>query len=149
MELKSLGKFFKNWYPTLIMALIIFILSSAPALDSNKQSGLIINAITFLFPDLKNVSFLVTIVRKTAHFIEYTILGFLTARSMRLSGARHSITSIIACAFYASTDEIHQSFVPGRSAEPKDVALDTLGASFGIFIYWLITRKKFTSSRNA
>lgn len=141
MELKSLGKFFKIWYPSLVIAIIIFIMSSFPAADSNKQSGLIINAITFLFPNLKNVDFLVTLVRKTAHFTEYAILGFLTARGFKLSN-KSPWFSIIACCLYASTDEIHQSFIPGRSAEFKDVALDTAGAAFGTIVYILTHRKK-------
>lgn len=141
MELKSLGKFFKIWYPALVMAIVIFIFSSMPALDSNRQSGLIVNAITFLFPDLKNTTFLVTIVRKSAHFLEYALLGFLTARAFRLS-KKSSWWSVLACAAYAGTDEFHQSFIPGRSAEPKDIALDTIGATFGVLVYWLFTRKK-------
>lgn len=141
MELKSLGKFFKIWYPTLIMAIIIFIFSASPALDSNRQSGLIVNAITFLSPDLKDATFLVRIVRKSAHFIEYAILGFLAARSFKLS-KKSPWWSILACAIYAGIDEFHQSFVSGRSAEVKDVALDTLSATFGAGIYWLIFRHK-------
>ena len=142
MKLKSLGKFFKVWYPSILIMVFIFIMSSFAATDSDRQSGFIINAITFAFPELANVPFLVNIVRKSAHFIEYAILGFSVARSMKLSGAKHSFTSVIACAIYASTDEFHQSFTPGRSSELKDVLLDTLGASFGILIYWLITHKK-------
>lgn len=140
MQLKSLGKFFKIWYPPLLMAIIIFIFSSSPAADSNRQSGLIVNAITFLFPSLENVDFLVTLVRKAAHFTEYAILGFFTARAMKLSNLSPWL-SILACALYAGTDEFHQSFVPGRSAEIKDVALDTAGATFGAMIYILTHRK--------
>ena len=141
MELKSLGKFFKIWYPAIVMAIIIFIFSSSSALDSNHQSGLIVNTITFLFPDLKNTTFLVTIVRKSAHFIEYALLGFLTARAFKLS-KKSPWWSILACAIYAGTDEFHQSFTPGRSAEVKDIALDTIGAAFGATIYIFFTRKK-------
>lgn len=140
MELKSLGKFFKIWYPTLVMAIIIFIMSSFPAVDSDKQSGLIVNAIQTLFPDMKNAKFLVTIVRKSAHFLEYALLGFLTARSFRLS-KRSSWWGVLACAVYAGSDELHQTFISGRSGELGDVALDTLAASFGVLVYHLIHRK--------
>lgn len=139
MQLKTLGKFFKVWYPSLIIAIIIFIFSASPADDSNRQSGLIVNAIAFLFPNLKDTHFLVTIVRKGAHFTEYALLGFFTARAFKLS-KKSPLFSIIACAVYAATDEFHQSFVSGRSAEPKDVFLDTLGASFGVGIYLLFHR---------
>lgn len=141
MELKTLGKFFKTWYPSFLIMIIIFIFSSSPSLESNKQSGLIVNAIKTLFPSLENAEFLVTLVRKSAHFIEYALLGFFTARAFKLSKAS-PWWSVLACAVYAGTDEFHQSFVSGRSAEFKDVALDTLGASFGVFIYWLFSRNK-------
>ena len=140
MELRSLGKFFRIWYPSVLLMIIIFIFSSAPADDSNRQSGLIINAITFLFPNLKDVESLVTIVRKIAHFTEYAILGFFIARAFKLSKASPWF-SILACAIYAGSDELHQSFIPGRSAEVKDVVLDTVGATFGVLIYWLTHRK--------
>ncbi len=123
------------------MAVIIFIMSSFPAADSDKQSGLIVNAIETLFPDTKNIEFLVTIVRKTAHFFEYALLGFLTARGFKLS-KKTPWLAILACAIYASTDEFHQTIIPGRSGELKDVLLDTAGATFGVTLYWLFHRKK-------
>ena len=131
----------KIWYPTLVMAIIIFILSSFPAPESDKQSGLIVNAVQTLFPDMKNAKFLVTAIRKTAHFLEYATLGFLTARSFKLSKLSPWL-AIPVCALYAGSDEFHQTFIHGRSGELKDVALDTLGSTFGIFIYWLFHRKK-------
>ena len=35
---------------------------------------------------------------------------------------------------YAISDEIHQYFVPGRSAEIRDVLIDVLGANIGILL---------------
>ncbi len=140
MQLKTLGKFFKVWYPSLLIAIIIFIFSASSSTDSNRQSGFIVNAIAFLFPDLKNADFLVTIVRKGAHFTEYALLGYFTARAFKLS-KKSPLFSILACAIYAATDEFHQSFVSGRSAEIKDVLLDTAGASFGVGIYLLFHRR--------
>ncbi len=48
--------------------------------------------------------------------------------------------SLLFGAFYATTDEIHQYFVPGRSARLFDVGIDTLGVLTGILIY-LVLRK--------
>ena len=48
--------------------------------------------------------------------------------------------SITLSFLYACTDEIHQIFVPGRSAQFRDVLIDTLGASFGcLLIHALLT----------
>jgi len=118
-------------------------MSSFAAADSDRQSGLIINALTFAFPELKDVAFLVNIVRKTAHFLEYAIFGFFTARSFKLSNKK-PFFAIPFCGIYAATDEYHQTFTPGRSGEFGDVLLDTTGATFGAFIYWFFTRKQKT-----
>ena len=41
---------------------------------------------------------------------------------------------LIGLAIFSISDEIHQSFVPGRSASCMDVGLDILGIFFGLFI---------------
>lgn len=141
MKLKYLKKFFKIWFPPLIIAVIIFILSSSPATDSDRQSGFIVNIITSISPSLKNADFLVTIVRKSAHFLEYTTLGFLTARGFNLS-KKSLWWAIPTCALYAMTDEFHQTFVSGRSGELRDTLIDTLGATTGILLYYLTARAR-------
>ena len=140
MQLKTLGKFFKTWYPSILMMVIIFIFSNFQASDTDRQSGLIVNALTTLFPNLENVSFLVTIVRKTAHFTEYAIFGFFTARAFKLS-KKSPWFAIPFCALYSCADEYHQTFIQGRSGELADVILDTSGASFGALLY-IITHRK-------
>ncbi len=68
---------------------------------------------------------------KLGHFVLYAGLGFLVAREIRHGGVRTSrwiwMGSAIFCLFYGVTDELHQSVVPGRSAEIRDVAADTAG----------------------
>ena len=140
MQLKTLGFFFKTWYPSLIMMVIIFVFSSFQAVDSDKQSGLIVNVLNTLFPGTKDFSSLVTIIRKNAHFLEYTLLGFFTARALNLSH-KNPLHSIWISALYATSDEVHQSFVPGRSCELRDILIDTTGAAFGSLIYILTHRK--------
>lgn len=50
------------------------------------------------------------------------------------------VLSIITGIIYATTDEIHQYFVVGRSGEVADVFLDGIGVVTGVFIIWLFTR---------
>lgn len=45
--------------------------------------------------------------------------------------------ALIICMLYAISDELHQLFIPGRSAEIRDVFIDSFGATVGIFIYIL------------
>ena len=41
---------------------------------------------------------------------------------------------------YATTDEIHQYFVIGRSGEVADVFLDGIGVVTGVIMVWLCTK---------
>ena len=55
--------------------------------------------------------------------------------SMEKTKKQKILGSLLFGAFYASTDELHQYFVPGRSARLFDVGLDTLGVLTGIYIF--------------
>lgn len=140
--------------PTLLISQIcfIFIMSSFGHNSSDAQSNLFVDFIAQNFPhvrhglenDLISLSTLIFLVRKTAHFTEYAILGslfFLNLRNTPLGLIKHPLaTSILFSFLYACTDEIHQIFVPGRSAQFRDVLIDTLGASFGAIITYLIIK---------
>jgi vanZ family protein len=121
--------------------LFIFTMSSFGSDSSNAQSGQIIQVLRQVFPSLSHTSgpdtsVLTFIVRKTAHFTEYAILGILFYFFYRQilpqkNGLRLFVLAILSSFLYACTDEIHQLFVPGRSGQFTDVLVDTLGASFG------------------
>ena len=130
----------------------IFIMSSFGHNSSDAQSNLFVDFIAQNFPHVRHglennlisLSTLIFLVRKTAHFTEYAILGslfFLNLRNTPLGLIKHPLaTSILFSFLYACTDEIHQIFVPGRSAQFRDVLIDTLGASFGAIITYLIIK---------
>jgi VanZ family protein len=74
------------------------------------------------------------IVRKCGHVGEYAILAVLAARVFR--GSSHArlrrwwwIWSLAVVVVFASTDEYHQTFVPGREGQVQDVALDSAGGA--------------------
>ena len=80
-------------------------------------------------------------VRKAAHFSIYTILGMFIMTiigTFTISNIKRSIISILIGFIYATTDELHQYFVPERSAEFRDVCIDTSGIILGIFIVLII-----------
>ncbi len=163
--------------PTLLIfqMCFIFIMSSFGHNSSDAQSNLFVDFIAQNFPHVRHglennlisLSTLIFLVRKTAHFTEYAILGglfFLNLRSWLKSNTtlvkiskpqttktvtkktltglinRPFVMSILLSFLYACTDEIHQIFVPGRSAQFRDVLIDTLGASFGATITYLIIK---------
>lgn len=83
----------------------------------------------------------VLIVRKSAHFCSYFILGILTYLiSKELFGLNKKtiFISVIFCMLYACTDEFHQYFVSGRSASIIDVMIDTCGALLSTTILYIV-----------
>lgn len=77
------------------------------------------------------------IIRKMAHFSIYAVLGILLmgcAATYKGSKLMKFNISVIISFLYACTDEWHQSFIPGRSAQFTDVCIDTAGAFLGILI---------------
>ena len=138
--------------PTLLIfqMCFIFIMSSFGHNSSDAQSNLFVDFIAQNFPhglenNLISLSTLIFLVRKTAHFTEYAILGALFYLNViqlpKLNRYPKKILLPIFFSFlYACTDEIHQIFVPGRSAQFRDILIDTLGASFGcLLIHALLT----------
>lgn len=68
------------------------------------------------------------VLKKTAHIGEYAVLYWLTFRAVNESAKRKKfLAPLVFAVFYAITDEIHQSFVPGRHARVYDVGFDALG----------------------
>ena len=82
-----------------------------------------------------------SVIRKIAHFSIYTLVGFLLMSLMgtyKIKEINQIGTSLIIGVIYASTDEIHQAFIPGRGPQITDVMLDSLGVLTGIFISMLL-----------
>ncbi len=101
--------------PAVVYAGILFALSSQP------------NPLPFLPPEI-------VLQDKLLHALAYTVLGALLVPGFRGAGfsARGAFLLAVGLAsLYGATDEFHQSFVPGRSADVLDWVADTLGAALG------------------
>lgn len=119
------------WILTVLCMAAIFYFSSQPAVQSSGQSS----AVTLLLQRLLHTEAITNhMVRKTAHFIEFAGLGFLTTCSVYLSFNKMYLGVFIA-SLYAATDEIHQIFVDGRSCQLTDWMLDTVGIITGALIF--------------
>jgi|SRR5699024_1318146 len=126
---------------TISWMVLIFYLSHQPASTSSKLSGSFVQVlfeIVSLFPIVIEGDTVHFIVRKSAHFMAYFILGILIMHTVRLF-SRLSIFSIVNGFFitvlYAASDEFHQTFIPGRSGEIRDVLIDSAGSLTGILTY--------------
>lgn len=91
------------------------------------------------------------VIRKLAHYSIYTVGGILImsyAYTLDKPRSQQVCGSLIFGAFYAGTDELHQFFVPGRSARFFDIGIDTLGVLTGIGIYIVLRKCIERISRN-
>lgn len=104
-----------GWAPAVLWGAGIFWLSSQPALTLPGPGGM----------------------DKLAHFGVYAVLGLLLSHAARRTGATRSMIVAVGL-LYGASDELHQSFVPGRSADPLDWVADALGVVAGISIYFYL-----------
>ena len=141
------------WVLVAVCMVLIFVMSSQPASESDETSGGFIKFILRIFrPDFDSLDASAQealvdqwqhAARKTAHFMVYAILGALFAQAYLCYTDRFvQILSLswLCTSLYAATDELHQRFVPGRSGEIRDIAIDCVGALLGILISFGLTR---------
>ncbi len=141
------GRFFKYWLPVIIWLILIFGASTGLGRPENT-SRFVRPILVWLFPHISDqaIDQVHFVVRKTAHLVEYSILGLLLWRLVRLDPAWEScrswqyLTALLLAALYAASDEYHQKFVPGRNAAVSDVLLDTCGAGVGLALVWAARR---------
>lgn len=83
-----------------------------------------------------------TLIRKSAHFTIYFVLGILLYLTFKSYNTKHPVLySILICFLYACSDEVHQLFVSERTARMLDVFIDICGSSVGIGITYLFSKK--------
>ncbi len=103
------------WLPVILYCLLIFIQSSYPATQS--------------LPSIPHMD-------KLAHTGAYALLGFLFFRVFQTTSIQKNavllvIFSALASSLYGISDEIHQYFVPSRTADIVDVLADAAGGILG------------------
>ena len=126
-------KFVKYWLPVIIWMCFIFWMST-DMFSSENTSKVIEPVLYFIFPSFSawTLDIIHGLIRKSAHAVEYFILGFLLFRAFRSDSLqpwdqRWTIYTVIVVVLYAMSDEFHQIFVPSRSSSIFDVGLDTAG----------------------
>jgi VanZ family protein len=103
-----------------------------------------------------------TLIKKTGHVLEYSLLGVLLWRACHGSMERTtneeaglsatsampanpgllvpSVLTMILGGLYAASDELHQSFVPTRHGNLRDVTIDTVAVTLGMILLVLWRR---------
>jgi len=130
---------FKYWAPVFLWASIIFFFST-DRFSASSTSQIIGPLVQWLVPNIpveyQNAIHL--IVRKLAHWSEYFVLAVLLLRAFTggkptRSNRRSVLWTLGLVLVYAFSDELHQLWVPSRSAHLSDSLLDFFGGSCGVF----------------
>jgi VanZ family protein len=90
------------------------------------------------------------LVRKAAHFCTYGVLSVFAFYSWRTTlparerwALRWSALAVGLTLLAGSLDEFHQTFVPSRTASPRDVLLDVTGAvCFQLILAAILRRRR-------
>ena len=118
---------------------VIFLLSHQNGQDSSETSGILLELLKLLGigPGSSVQGALSYLIRKAGHFTEYLILSilFLRCQKQRGTSGKSALYALLFVFLYASSDEFHQSFVPGRGPAFSDVLIDTAGGLTGIILY--------------
>eukprot|EP01053_Blabericola_migrator_P004440 Blabericola_migrator_1__4439@NODE_2378_length_2854_cov_69_213491_g1488_i0_p2_GENE_NODE_2378_length_2854_cov_69_213491_g1488_i0NODE_2378_length_2854_cov_69_213491_g1488_i0_p2_ORF_typecomplete_len153_score4_92VanZ/PF04892_12/4_7e17CDPOH_P_transf/PF01066_21/5_5e03CDPOH_P_transf/PF01066_21/0_053_NODE_2378_length_2854_cov_69_213491_g1488_i0239697 len=120
--------------PAYVWALLIFV-GSTDLLSSHNTAKL------FKEEEPANISLAHYCVRKFGHCFEFGLLYLLILYGVQPAKSRavvHQNTAAAAAIIYAVTDEVHQYFIPSRTAAVKDVIIDSCGvliARLGVLIF--------------
>ena len=143
-----------------IWTLVIFSMSNMNTQESNGKSKFVIYkvltysieavnklGITNKHPSDEKIYQVIDLLnkplRKVAHATEYFVLIILlliTLKSTGMDNRKVFLMSLLFCFLYACSDEFHQSFVSGRTAQFTDSLIDFLGAIIGCVMFGFITR---------
>lgn len=119
LSFKLLSRFFFYRLPVIALCVFIFWQSCYPGIMSEPL---------FPYDD------------KVLHFITYGLLAALAARSLHLdrpfwSPGKIKVAAILFAGAYGISDEVHQAFVPSRSASVADLIADCAGSVAGSVSY--------------
>jgi VanZ family protein len=116
-------RFLRAWWPAFAMIAAIFMFSSIPSSQMPVFGGWDV------------------IVKKGGHMLGYGLLTVAFWRGFEWKKRLFWLPFVLAV-LYASTDEFHQSFVPGRHSSPVDVGIDAIGSAILLSLWaWARTAR--------
>jgi VanZ family protein len=143
----------KTWIAA-ILWLWIIVLESTNIASSENTGRILFPLLHFLFGiGPRNFPIWHTVIRKTGHFVGYFTLSVLLFRSWRatfpLPAIRWSMhwarISFFMTALVACLDEWHQTYLPKRTGNLRDVLLDSTAALVAQVVIFLSAVRAWTS----
>ena len=143
---RSLLSFFL-WIAAAAWCGALFYFSGQNGADSSNLSMRVTEFVLRVIPSLPfTANELNPILRDLAHFGIFAVEGFLLGAAMMTSFRPWAIGGLLAkisCAVVAVCNEIHQSFVDGRSCEVQDMLVDAGGGATGVLFAVLLLALAF------
>lgn len=140
------------WTPAIAVMAMIFSLSSQPDFGGAGWAsafvrkflgdGVALASIDWLLP------YLDTYISWVAHFVEFGALAVAFYWGLRRQWpdeARALLYAWLATVLYGVTDEWHQSFVPGRYPDVRDILTDAAGAAVALLVVWVVEGRRTKS----
>lgn len=116
-----------RWLPPILWMGLLFFSSSRSFLPSPVEPGTLADILFW----------------KTAHLVEYAILGGLLLRAFHSGSSpakREGIWSWAISSLFGLFDEYHQTLIPGREGKLVDAAINSFGALLGLLLIWWLYR---------
>lgn len=126
---------------------------STHTFTAENTSRVITPIIRWLFPHATPhfIALANHLIRKGAHVFEYFIFSLLLLNAFRNKRAwklKWALVVILIVFLYASSDEFHQIFVPGRGPSFHDVMLDTAAGILAQIAAWAWIATRHRSSHS-
>jgi VanZ family protein len=139
---RRMGFWLRAWLPV-VLGIGVIALESTVLFSSERTSGPFRLIYQALFGPVSNADWepVHFYIRKTGHFLGYGLLALTWLRAFwktlpRLAFLMNAFLALLGTATIASADELHQTFMPGRTGTPWDVLIDCCGAiTLQILVY--------------
>jgi VanZ family protein len=123
-----------TWWPV-ALATAVICLESTEFMGADHTTGPLRGMVEALFGRFSDASWEMIhhYIRKSGHFLGYGLVGLAWLRAWRRVLEEHSFLfcaglSMVCTFLVAGSDEWHQTFLPNRTGQFRDVLLDCFGA---------------------
>ncbi len=127
----------RRWGPPIVWLAVISGFST-DSFSANETGRFLIPVLRWLFPGAPpdTLNLVHVGIRKGMHVVEFGVLALLWYRALGWGRSgwqpKAALTAFVLAAGFAAMDEVHQVFVPSRTASIMDVGWDSLGAALGL-----------------
>jgi VanZ family protein len=143
---RSLGFWLRVWLPV-ALGVGVIALESTTMFSSQRTSEPLRAIYQALFGPVGDLDWghIHFYIRKSGHFLGYGLLALAWLRAWWMTLPKSvfltdALLALLGTAMTASADELHQTFLPGRTGTPWDILIDCSGAITLQFVVYVCMR---------